>query len=174
MHRYDATCHWCGVLPESSWTSPVGWRSVAALLITVAVAGAAWNFSSPLRVERASLLRVEPAMDSATVAAAFVAAPGAPAAPVVSGTAPRTIADSAVRAAIAADSIVWTAVVARTWVNVRNGASRNSEVIGMIKPDSRALLGTGRSGWRQVRSPDISGWVDPRHFDPDSLRTRSE
>jgi uncharacterized protein YgiM (DUF1202 family) len=178
MHRHDATCHWCGVLPKSSWTSPVVWRSAAALLMTVVVAGAAWNFGSPLRVGRDSLLRADPAMGSAIVATASVSAPlppsVEPAAPDVSDTAARTLADSAVRAVIETDSIVWTAVVARTWVNVRNSASRDSEVVGVIKPASRALLGTGRSGWRQVRSPDISGWVDPRHFDPDSLRTRSE
>ena len=181
MHRYDATCHWCGVLPKSSWASPVVLRSAAALLMTVVVAGAAWNFGSPLRVGRDSLLRADPAMGSAIVATASVSAPlppsVEPAAPVVSDTAPRATAataDTAVRAVIETDSIVWTAVVARTWVNVRNSASRDSEVVGVIKPASRALLGTGRSGWRQVRSPDISGWVDPRHFDPDSLRTRSE
>lgn len=174
MHRYDAACHWCGVLPKSSWTSPVVWRSAAALLITVAVAGAAWNFGSPLRVGRAPLLRAEPAMGSATVATASVSAPvSAPVAAPVEPAAP-VVSDSAVRAVIETDSIVWTAVVARTWVNVRISASRDSDVVGVIKPASRALLGTGRSGWRQVRSPDISGWVDPRHFDPDSLRTRSE
>jgi hypothetical protein len=37
---------------------------------------------------------------------------------------------------------------------------------------ARAMLGTDRAGWRQVRSPDISGWADPRLFEPDSLRTR--
>jgi hypothetical protein len=179
MHRYDAACHWCGVLPKSSWASPVVWRSAAALLITVAVAGAAWNFGSPLRVDRAPVLRAEPALSSTPVATASVAAPsepataGAPAAPVVSDTAPRATADTAVRAVIETDSIVWTSVVARTWVNVRNSASRDSEVVGVIKPSSRALLGTGRAGWRRVRSPEVNGWVDPRHFDPDSLRSNS-
>jgi len=72
------------------------------------------------------------------------------------------------------DSITWTPAVARTWVNVRNDASRGGEVVGVIKPASRAMLGTDRAGWRQVRSPDVTGWVDPRLFAPDSLRIRGE
>lgn len=70
--------------------------------------------------------------------------------------------------------IRWVPAVARTWVNVRSDASRGGEVVGVIKPASRAMLGTDRAGWRQVRSPDVSGWVDPRLFEPDSLRTRGE
>jgi SH3-like domain-containing protein len=70
------------------------------------------------------------------------------------------------------DEIQWTPAVARTWVNVRSDASRGGQVVGVIKPAARAMLGTGRAGWRQVRSPDISGWADPRLFEPDSLRTR--
>ena len=70
------------------------------------------------------------------------------------------------------DSITWTPAVARTWVNVRNDASRGGEVIGVIKPAARAMLGTDRAGWRQVRSPDVTGWADPRLFEPDSLRIR--
>lgn len=73
-----------------------------------------------------------------------------------------------------ADSIQWTPAVARTWVNVRSDASRGGEVVGVIKPASRAMLGTDRAGWRQVRLSDVTGWVDPRLFEPDSLRTRGE
>jgi hypothetical protein len=47
-------------------------------------------------------------------------------------------------------------------------------VIGVIKPAARAMLGTDRAGWRQVRSPDVTGWVDPRLFAPDSLQIRGE
>lgn len=71
-----------------------------------------------------------------------------------------------------ATEIRWTPAVARTWVNVRADASRGGQVVGVIKPAARAMLGTDRAGWRQVRSPDISGWVDPRLFEADSLRTR--
>ncbi len=72
------------------------------------------------------------------------------------------------------DSITWVPAVARTWVNVRNDASRGGEVVGVIKPAARAMLGTDRAGWRQVRSPDVSGWVDPRLFEADSLRKSGE
>jgi hypothetical protein len=73
---------------------------------------------------------------------------------------------------VAMDSVAWQPAVARTWVNVRNDASRDGEVVGVISPESRALLGVGRAGWRRVRSPDVSGWVDPRLFQADSVGTR--
>jgi len=73
---------------------------------------------------------------------------------------------------VAADSIRWIPAVARTWVNVRSDASRGGDVVGVIKPSEKAMLGVGRAGWRQVRSPDVTGWVDPRLFEADSLRIR--
>lgn len=73
-----------------------------------------------------------------------------------------------------AGAIRWIPAVARTWVNVRSDASRGGQVVGVIKPASRAMLGTDRAGWRQVRSPDVSGWVDPRLFEPDSARSRGD
>jgi hypothetical protein len=74
--------------------------------------------------------------------------------------------------ASAPDSIVWIPAVARTWVNVHNDASRGGNVVGVINPSARAMLGTTRAGWRQVKSPDVSGWVDPKLFERDSLRSR--
>ncbi|HYW30219.1 MAG TPA: hypothetical protein VE869_01850 [Gemmatimonas sp.] len=72
-----------------------------------------------------------------------------------------------------ADTVHWVPAVARTWVNVRNEAGRGADVVGVIKPASRAMLGgTGRAGWRQVRSDSATGWVDPKLFDADSARTR--
>ena len=82
--------------------------------------------------------------------------------------------NSLISAASSSDSITWTPAVARTWVNVRNEASSGGDVVGVIKPASRALLGTDRAGWRQVRFPDVIGWVDPRLFEPDSVHTRGE
>lgn len=70
------------------------------------------------------------------------------------------------------DSTQWVPAVARTWVNVRRDASLVGDVVGVIKPSAKAMLGIGRSGWRQVKSPDVSGWVDPRLFEADSIRTR--
>lgn len=94
-------------------------------------------------------------------------------------TAATTATDSATASASAplpvdAGAIRWIPAVARTWVNVRSDASRGGQVVGVIKPASRAMLGTDRAGWRQVRSPDVSGWVDPRLFEPDSARSRGD
>jgi SH3-like domain-containing protein len=69
-----------------------------------------------------------------------------------------------VAAEVEPDSVTWQPAVARTWVNVRNDASPNGEVVGVISPDSRAMLGTTRRGWRRVALDDVSGWVDPRLF----------
>ncbi len=66
----------------------------------------------------------------------------------------------------------WVPMVARTWVNVRNDASLRGNVVGVINPASRAMLGETRGGWRQVRSTDVVGWVDPKLFDVDTLRHR--
>ena len=79
---------------------------------------------------------------------------------------------SAEGAMVGNDSIQWVPAVARTWVNVRRDASRVGDVVGVIKPSEKAMLGIGRSGWRQVKSPDVIGWVDPRLFEADSIRTR--
>lgn len=177
MHRFDATCHWCGVLPTAAWQSPTVWRSAAAVVLSVSVAAVAFRYGAPLGVDVMQRLSVESAA-SKQVATSDGVTP----VPSASGTAqlstsalPTTLADSlAVTAAGAVDSITWTPAVARTWVNVRNDASRGGEVVGVIKPDSRAMLGTDRAGWRQVRSPDVTGWADPRLFAPDSLRIRGE
>jgi len=175
MHRFDATCHWCGVLPKSLWRSPTVWRSAAAVLLSVTVAGAAWRYGSPLRVDLLQRLnRDSVAFDR--VATTERVSPSAAAVGALSATAATIpLADSLPStSASVADSITWTPAVARTWVNVRNDASRGGEVVGVIKPASRAMLGTDRAGWRQVRSPDVTGWVDPRLFAPDSLRIRGE
>ena len=54
----------------------------------------------------------------------------------------------------------------------RSDARRDGSIVGVIKPSERAMLGTGRSGWRQVRMLNTEGWVDPRHFAPDSSGSR--
>ena len=176
MHRFDANCHWCGVLPKAGWRSPALWRSAAAVLLSVTVAGAAWRYGSPLRYDLMQRLNTggDPVTQVASIEGAIAVASAItpPAATVVS--APLNPSDSLMLAATSSDSITWTPAVARTWVNVRNEASRGGDVVGVIKPASRALLGTDRAGWRQVRSSDAIGWVDPRLFEPDSLRTRGE
>ena len=178
MHRFDATCHWCGVLPKVSWQSPTVWRSAAAVLLSVTVAGAAWRYGAPLRVDLIQRLNADSVAfgQVATIErlSSSPSAADAADAAALSSTAPTmALVDSlALSSASGIDSITWTPAVARTWVNVRNDASRGGEVIGVIKPAARAMLGTDRAGWRQVRSPDVTGWADPRLFEPDSLRIR--
>jgi SH3-like domain-containing protein len=75
-------------------------------------------------------------------------------------------------APVASDSGRWVPAVARTWVNVRRVASRDGEVVGVIKPASRAWLELGRAGWRRVRAQDVRGWADPRLFEADSVARR--
>jgi len=97
--------------------------------------------------------------------------------PAITAASPDTAAKATasadlVLAATAADSVQWMPAVARTWVNVRSDARRGGDVIGVINPAARAMLGTTRAGWRQVKSPDVSGWVDPKLFEPDPARSR--
>ena len=177
MRRFDATCHWCGVLPKATWRSPVVWRSAAVALLSVSVAAAAWWYGSPFGVQVTQRLSAESvAFKELTTSDGVMPTPIAGGTSEIStSSAPITRTDSlAVPAAGTMDSITWTPAVARTWVNVRNDASRGGEVVGVIKPAARAMLGTDRAGWRQVRSPDVNGWVDPRLFAPDSLRIRGE
>jgi hypothetical protein len=183
MHRFDATCHWCGVLPRAAWQSPAVWRTAAALVLSVTVAGAAWRYGSPLGVELLQRLNAAPLafQQVATTDRVATGPTSLPVAAIVTDIAAAVVAPMieveslALSSAAGADSITWTPAVARTWVNVRNDASRGSVVVGVIKPAARAMLGTDRAGWRQVRSPDvITGWVDPRLFEPDSLRSRGE
>jgi len=188
MHRQDRSCHWCGDRVEPAWRSAKVLSSVAAVVLMAVAGFGAYSYRSPLR-ETAALI----------VARAFAPAPRADAAPIATSTptlpAPETqlatlatatsgetlsvdtmttgpVLDSGTMIASAADSIRWIPAVARTWVNVRNDASRDGNVVGVINPASRAMLGTTRAGWRQVKSPDVTGWVDPKLFEPDSLRTR--
>jgi hypothetical protein len=100
-------------------------------------------------------------------------APAAGAEGVAAPPAPQGMpAEPAMVTVTAPDSGSWQPAVARTWVNVRSDASREGEVIGVISPESKALLGSGRAGWRRVRFTNGSGWVDPRLFEPDSVGTR--
>jgi len=191
MHRRDRACHWCGDRAHAVRSSNVT-RSISGIAAVALVAVGSWSVrerAADVIAEAMVIIRT-PASTAKPVAA--VAAPVTPAmslptsASAVNSTvptvptvaqAPEPIVDSvhiasADGAIAAADSIRWVPAVARTWVNVRNDASREGDVVGVIKPTDKAMLGIGRSGWRQVKSPDVTGWVDPRLFEADSLRTR--
>lgn len=189
MHRVDALCHWCGEVKGMSVSLPSlrvdssVWRTAAAVALMVTAAGGVWRLAPELK-EAATTTRplgniAMPVPDDARDNRAASSVAPAPLAPAVATTEVRASGDStvapsqgAVPAPAMPDDIEWTPAVARTWVNVRSDASRGGQVVGVIKPAARAMLGTDRAGWRQVRSPDISGWADPRLFEPDSLRTR--
>ncbi len=173
MHRFDHSCHWCGVLAVPAWRQPRVVATAAALLFTVTALGGAWRAGidpDALFERRERAVETEPVVVIA--AAPTVKAPGA--LPDIEEGLTSTLHASTV-APPNPDSVHWTPAVARTWVNVREDASRGGEVVGIIKPDSRALLGsTERAGWRQVRSAEGAGWVDPKLFVAETLLTRNE
>lgn len=187
MHRIDATCHWCGEVKSPWRLSGVMLRNAAAVALMVVSAGAVWRVAPAVKQFATTRVRTIEATPTFTVAStAFPAAYpaslnteadaryAADSARIAAAT--MSSVDSAAATVVASgpDSVTWTPAVARTWVNVRSDASRNGEVVGVIQSGTRAMLGTDRAGWRQVRLPDVSGWVDPRLFEADSLRTRGE
>ncbi len=185
MHRVDSTCHWCGDVKSTlsiPTVSPAVLRNAAAVALMVTAAAGVWQYAPQLRdFATTSSTNASNAQPTSGETRVVVAASGTSsttsatdggvlASDSLGGAQPTLPADPQ----LGADSITWTPAVARTWVNVRSDASRGGQVVGVIKPSSRAMLGTDRAGWRQVRSPDVSGWVDPRLFEADSLRTRGE
>ena len=188
MHRVDSSCHWCGEIKgkglslSSLRVDSSVWRTAAAVALMVTAAGGVWRLAPQLK-ELVSTTRPPgniatpvPTQSDAPVnmlvERSTVAPVSAAASPIVPGDSTGASVSGVIPSADTPDDIQWTPAVARTWVNVRSDASRGGQVVGVIKPAARAMLGTGRAGWRQVRSPDISGWADPRLFEPDSLRTR--
>jgi hypothetical protein len=185
MHRVDATCHWCGDV-KSVFTWPTisanAMRSAAGVALMVTAATGVWQYAPQLR-DLASSARQGVSAELATAlttpsvsgdAPSRTALPQAPTSSMPASDSAAGLVATGNVAGVRSDSITWTPAVARTWVNVRSDASRGGQVVGVIKPSSRAMLGTDRAGWRQVRSLDVSGWVDPRLFEADSLRTRGE
>lgn len=204
MHRHDSLCHWCGERGRGLQISKHVWRSAAALVLAAGTGTAVWTLGPTVRdfggaivrdvqrdverdraanaLERARLVAETMPSRNATQAASSadplastpLASTDVGAAVLMGDSAVTAVADGALDFAVRNDSVQWTPVVARTWVNVRSDASRGGEVVGVIKPASRAMLGTDRAGWRQIRSTEVNGWVDPRHFETDSLRTRGD
>ena len=184
MHARGRACHWCPERAAGSWRSPAIGIAAAAVL-AAGIGGTSWQYRSeigaaysrvvqpaeaaPVPVATVALAAHKPeSREAGAVTPAFDSAavklPGAVAPAVASAPAPD---------AFPADTVQWVPAVARTWVNVRNEAGRENQVVGVIRTGSRALLGgTGRAGWRQVRSDSTIGWVNPKHFDVDSVRTR--
>lgn len=195
MHARGRACHWCPEQGRSSWRSPM--VGIAASAVLLAGAGASsWRYRAEIESAYGRVMErtTAPAIGVNTAGLAFAqvgeraAAPSVspaispvepvpvPLDPIPSGPqngAEAGIAVSAVAATLPQDTVQWVPAVARTWVNVRNEAGRDNQVVGVIRTGSRALLGgTGREGWRQVRTDSATGWVNPKHFLVDSVRTR--
>lgn len=184
MHRRDRSCHWCGERKPAAWRNKSALRSATGIAAVALVAVGSWAIREPAADLLADAFALAAAQTATmTVAQRQPAAPtpaALPAAPVAGDSTAlialitdSTVTSSADGALAGADSVDWEPAVARTWVNVRRDAGRGGDVVGVIKPSEKAMLGgVGRAGWRQVKSPDMSGWVDPRLFDADSIRTR--
>ncbi len=195
MQRRGAACHWCPPTSGTSWRSPRLIQSAAAALLVAVVGASTWTYgdrvqdlvSHGLRAGRSAITagpsrpRAESPQEAvaplavALPATAGESAPGVPA-PAATGSPSPNVTSASTAGVIdqpVNDPTRWVPVVARTWVNIRSGAGRSGDVVGVIKPASRAMLGTtGRAGWRQVRSGDTTGWVDSRLFEADSLGSR--
>lgn len=168
MHRVDRPCPACGDVPAVSvrpWAVRAGAVAGVAAALWVGV-----TFGGGVLADRAASPTVGGTEGAsrmvATLPASIEQAPEAGEVVRSASDAP-TVSDptaAPVDAAVEADSTAWQPAVARTWVNVRSDASPDGEVVGVISPDSRAMLGTTRRGWRRVALDDVSGWVDPRLF----------
>lgn len=196
MHRRDRSCHWCGDRKQSAWLSTKLWSRAAAVAVMSLATAGAYNYRGPIGDTASSVMARAFAAPRAEESAPANASRNSvqPTAPVEAATrlmsmnstidldapSPTNVDPNGISSGISdgtmvatvSDSIVWIPAVARTWVNVRDDAGRGGNVVGVINPSSRAMLGTTRAGWRQVKSTDVTGWVDPRLFEPDSLRTR--
>ena len=56
----------------------------------------------------------------------------------------------------------WVSSVARDWVIVRAGASKQSRIVASIGPNSRVQLGESQGTWRRIRAKGLVGWVESR------------
>jgi hypothetical protein len=168
MHRVDRPCPACGNVPAISaraWA--VRAAAVAGVALTLWVGASLGSGVRGDRVERSTAggtdgtSRVVASLPAGSVQTPAVVETGSggPGEPTGSGT-PGEPDESAG----APDSTTWQPAVARTWVNVRSDASPDGAVVGVISPDSRAMLGTTRRGWRRITLDELSGWVDPRLF----------
>ncbi len=168
MHRVDRPCSACGDVPSVS-LRPWAVRAAAAAGVAVTLWVGA-SLGRGLVTDRAPSLTVGGTDVARRVVATLPVSSGqAPAVGAIGGAAPDEQAlpdtpEAPSQATIAPDSTAWQPAVARTWVNVRNDASPDSEVVGVISPDSRALLGKTRRGWRRITQDEVTGWVDPRLF----------
>lgn len=193
MHRRDRHCQWCvdrvRTADTTNWMRRIDGRALGgiAAVALVAVGGyaviraggpmvarvaAAATASTPTPTLTAESRQSPEVTAGASLAGRSVGAELPSQTSAAVGTMDSVQLASATMTALEGDTITWVPAVARTWVNVRRDAARAGDVVGVIKPSEKAMLGTGRGGWRLVKSPDVRGWVDPRLFEADSSRTR--
>ncbi len=176
MHRVDRPCPDCGEVPVRSvrpWAlGTVAAAGIAATLwVGVSLAGGSRgersNAPSATVAEASRAVTTEAGRaETAEVVASPNGEPSAGETMSVALSAPSAEGEpeASVETPVAPDSTTWQPAVALTWVNVRSDASLDGEVVGVVSPDSRALLGATRRGWRRITLDDVTGWVDPRLF----------
>ena len=198
MHRQDRRCRWCDAKQTDSTGRSSFVRTASGIAAVALVAVGSWAVREPAADalakvialtqkadRRMTLSEVPPQLVASAVGIPAVSLPGGdlPAlAPFVdssslvladSATSAPTAAIDPATAPIAGDTTQWVAATAITGVNVRANAGRSGNVVGIIKPSEKAMLGSvGRGGYRQVKSPEMSGWADPKLFVADSTRAR--
>jgi hypothetical protein len=168
MHRVDRPCPVCGDVPAVAIRPWAVRAAAAAGVVVTLVAGA--SLGRGVLADRATSPTVGGTEGAGRVVATLpVRSEQAPEVGAIGNAAPGEellpdLLETSRDAAVAPDSTAWQPAVARTWVNVRSDASLDGEVVGVISPDSRAMLGTTHRGWRRITLDDVSGWVDPRLF----------
>ena len=172
MHRRDRSCHWCGDRAESAWRSPAVIRSITGIAAVGLVAAGSWTMrervadvlaqavvlvkSPQAPVVRAPQVVLAASPSAATAIAAVAQAPE-PAEESMTDTVHVATAEGLIAPS---DSIRWVPAVARTWVNVRRDASRDGDVVGVIKPSDKAMLGIGRAaGGKSSRPKSPAGLI---------------
>jgi hypothetical protein len=187
MHRQDRACRWCDAKQTSG---SAALRSASGIAAVALIAVGSWAVREPAAdalakvialtqspTTRVTRTEVPEQLVASAVGIPAVSLPGAdlPALSQIgaadAGAGQPGSTDSS--AMMSTDTTQWVAATARTWVNVRANAGKSGDVVGVIKPSEKAMLGSvGRGGFRQVKSPEMSGWVDPRLFVADTVRTR--
>lgn len=188
-------CRWCPAVTRSAMPEWTGKAIAAALITAVSVGG--WQFipgsspPSPATAPNAMTPQSTPVPRLASVAVIPVSAsqslqrvkivPGtagtrapevtkpAPSAAATNLTSVASSVNEEARTVRTAGSPELVSAKATTWVNVRADASGQSEIVGIIQPDSIVELGESRRGWRRVSTRWFSGWASAKLFRVDSV-----
>lgn len=162
LHRVDKPCAACGErAPAVTMPSTKVWVPLVAALLLL-MGGGAWWLWGP----RNTATVTPPDVAEETRVTAPAIADARDATPNIDPSV--AMVDSAPAPAVSVAAVRWQRARATTWVNVRNGATRDAEIVGRVRPDLTVELGEARGGWRAVRAGSVTGWVDPTLFVSDS------